>query len=109
MSIKNHIRIIGNLGNNAEVKTFESGKSVINFSLAESYKKKDDSEVTRWHDCKLWAKKELADMFTKGREVTIAGELDYEHYTSKEGTKVKKPVILVDEFKVTTGAKKEEE
>jgi len=106
MNINNNIQIIGNLGNNAEVKTFESGKSVLSFSIAESYVKNNKEKVTRWHECKFWAKAELADIFSQGTQIALTGQLDYEEY-EKEGVKIKKAILLVDQFR-TFGSKKQE-
>ena len=50
----NKVILVGNVGNDPEVKTFQSGDKVINFSIAtsESWKDKESGEqksITEWH------------------------------------------------------------
>ena len=52
------IQIIGNITRDAEVKTFEGGRSVINFDVAvnEQYKSKDGEKVKKvsYIKCAVW-------------------------------------------------------
>ncbi len=52
-TLRNKVQLIGNLGNNPEVITLESGKKLAKFSLAtnESYKNNKGEKVTetQWH------------------------------------------------------------
>jgi len=79
----------GNCGNDAEVKTFESGKKIAKFSLAtKSFRKdKDGNNITAWHNIIAWEKQaELAGKYVrKGSELIIEGEISYGSYTDKEG------------------------
>ena len=58
MSGINKVILIGNLGNDPEVRYLDSGVAVANLSLAtsENYKNKDGERVTQteWHDVVLW-------------------------------------------------------
>ena len=89
----NKITLIGRLGKNPEVKTFESGSKVANFTLATSeyYKKKDGEKVTKteWHNIVLW--KGLADVaerfLKKGSQVAIEGKITSRSWDDKDGNK----------------------
>ncbi len=52
-ALKNKVQLIGNLGNNPEIITLESGKKLAKFSVAtnESYKNSNGEKVTdtQWH------------------------------------------------------------
>eukprot|EP01133_Synstelium_polycarpum_P017047 gene17047-20308_t len=74
----------------ATVKTFESGRSVVNFRVAEneSYKTKagEKKNVTRYYDCVYWITPKIAQYMTKGRLVEMIGSVDARAYTAKDGT-----------------------
>ena len=48
-TLRNKVQLIGNLGNNPEIITLESGKKLAKFSLAtnENYKDKDGQKQTK--------------------------------------------------------------
>ena len=85
--------MIGHLGKDPEVRTFESGKKKAFFTLAttESYRNQKGENVndTQWHNIVMWGK--LADdagqMLKKGTEVSIEGKLVHRVYETKTGDK----------------------
>jgi single-strand DNA-binding protein len=87
----NKVILIGNLGKDPEVRTFEDGTKVANFSLAttESYKNKDGNKVeqTEWHRIALW--RGLADVaekyLRKGKSIYVEGKITTRKYTDKDG------------------------
>src|SRR4028119_1807576 len=92
-ALKNKVQLIGNLGNNPEIKTTESGKKLARFNMAtnESYRnaKGDKITETQWHTLIAWGKvADIAERFLlKGSEVAIEGKLINRSYTDKEGNK----------------------
>jgi single-strand DNA-binding protein len=92
-TLRNKVQLIGNLGQNPEVKELNGGKKVAKFSLAtnESYQNKAGEKVTdtQWHNLVAWGK--TADIIekylTKGSEVAIEGKLLNRNYTDKDGVK----------------------
>lgn len=92
-ALKNKVQLIGNLGNNPEVKTFDGGKKVATFSLAtnESYRNVKGEKITetQWHRVVAWGKiAEIAEKhLTKGSEIAIEGKLVNRTYTDKDGSK----------------------
>jgi single-strand DNA-binding protein len=92
-ALKNKVQLIGNLGNNPEVKTFEGGKKIASFSVAtnESYRNAKGEKVTetQWHRVVAWGKvAEIAEKYlTKGKEVALEGKLVNRNYTDKDGVK----------------------
>jgi single-strand DNA-binding protein len=90
----NRVTLIGNLGQDPELKQTPKGSSVCNISIAtaESYKDKTTDEwkeTTDWHRVVLWEK--LADVagqyLKKGDKVYIEGKLKTRDY-EKDGKKV---------------------
>lgn len=91
-TLKNNVQLIGRLGNEPEVRTFDSGKKMASFSLAinESYtnNKGERVEETQWHNIVVWGKKvEVVEKYlTKGSEIAISGRLVNRSY-EKDGAK----------------------
>lgn len=93
MASLNKIQIIGNLGDNPEVRYLESGTAVTNFSMAttENWKDKNGNkqEKTEWHKIVAWGK--LAEIcgeyLHKGKQVYIEGRIETEEWEDKEGNK----------------------
>ena len=92
-TMKNKVQLIGNVGNDPEIKTFDGGKKVVNFTLAtnESYKndKGEKVEQTEWHRVSAWGNTaEIIEKFvTKGKEIAIEGKLTHRSYDDKNGEK----------------------
>ena len=59
-TLRNKVQLIGNLGNNPEIITLESGKKLAKFSIAtnENYKNAQGEKVTttEWHNLVAWGK-----------------------------------------------------
>ena len=92
-ALKNKVQLIGNLGNNPEIKTLDGGKKMARFSIAtnESYRNAKGEKVTetQWHNLVAWGKvAEIAEKYlNKGSEVAIEGKLTNRSYNDKEGNK----------------------
>ena len=92
-TLRNKVQLIGNLGQNPEVKELNGGKKVAKFSLAtnETYRNKAGEKVTdtQWHNLVAWGKTaEIIEKYLKkGSEVAIEGKLLNRNYTDKEGVK----------------------
>jgi len=88
----NKVTLIGNLGKDPELKTFDSGTTNCKFSLAtsSSYKKNDEWEQdTQWHNITLWGKaaERAAEKLYKGARVLIEGKVTYRSWDDQDGNK----------------------
>lgn len=92
-SLRNKVQLIGNLGNDPEIITLESGKKLAKFSLAtnENYKDADGQKQTKtdWHNLIMWNKTaEIAEKYLqKGKEIAIEGKLTNRSWDDKDGNK----------------------
>lgn len=82
MSGVNKVILVGRLGKDPEVRNFDNGSIVANFTVAtsESYKDKttgEKKEITEWHNIVLWrGLAEVAQKYLhKGDMVYIEGKL----------------------------------
>lgn len=76
MSGVNKAILIGNLGKDPEVKTFDSGKKRATFSIATTEKYKD-KETTEWHNIVFWGSTaEVVEKYLKkGSKVYVEGKI----------------------------------
>jgi len=87
----NKVTLIGNVGQDPEVRRLESGAVVAKFSVAtnENYKDKNGEwqTQTEWHSVVAW--RNLAENvernFKKGKQVYIEGKLTHRKWQDKEG------------------------
>jgi single-strand DNA-binding protein len=90
-TLKNRVTLIGNLGQDPEIKTTETGKKVTHFTLAtdDGYKNSEGQKIseTTWHNIVAW--NGLADIagrfLKKGRQVAVEGRIAYRSYEDKKG------------------------
>jgi single-strand DNA-binding protein len=91
MKTMNKVEIQGFLGQDAEEKTFESGRTLITMSVAtsEGYKNSDGEWIntTTWHNVVYWKNKKEEDtsFLKKGELVSITGKLNNRKYNDKNG------------------------
>ena len=103
-SIRNSVRLIGNLGQDPEIRNLEGDKKLAKFSIAtkEIYKNDAGEKVTetQWHNLSAWGNTAtIAEKYLKkGKEVAIEGKLVTRSYTDKEGIKKYATEILVNEI-----------
>ena len=79
----NKVILVGRLGKDPEIRHFESGAAVANFSMATSERYKDRNteelkEVTEWHNVALWRRElvEIAEKYIKkGDPIYLEGKL----------------------------------
>lgn len=91
----NKVMLMGNLGNDPEVRSTPGGGRVASFSLATSRTWNDQSgtkqEKTEWHKCIAWNQgtQKLADVVEqyckKGKSVYVEGAIEYRQWQDKEG------------------------
>jgi len=87
----NKVILLGNLGQDPEIRHLPSGTKVANFSIAtsESYVNKEGQKVeqTEWHRIELWdGLANIAEQYLKkGNPVYIEGKIRSEEYQDKSG------------------------
>lgn len=94
----NKVTLIGNLGNDPEVRTTAGGGKVATFSLATSRQWNSQAgekqEKTEWHRCVAWNARQgsgtgLADIVEKycrkGERVYVDGSIEYSQWKDKDG------------------------
>ena len=100
----NKVILVGNVGQDPELKYTPSGAAVTNFSIAtkEVWKDNDGNsqERTEWHRIVLWRKlaESAGEWLKKGRKVYIEGKLQTRSWEDKDGIKRYMTEIIGDSF-----------
>lgn len=85
-SLRNSVHLIGRLGKDPEVKTFDSNKKKASFTIAttDTYKNQKGEKVedTQWHNIVVWgALAGIVEKYLKkGQEVMVEGKLVHRNY-----------------------------
>jgi len=105
----NSVTLVGRAGRDPEVKYFDTGSVVANFSVAVNRPTK--AKETDWFDLEIWEKNAeiAANYVRKGGLVGITGSLTFQTWIDKvTGEERSKPVIRVDRLDLL-GSKKDNE
>ena len=89
----NKVILIGNLGRDPEIRTFQNGGKVCNFSIATSENWKDRNtgerqEKTQWHNIAIFSEplSNIAEQYLrKGSKVFIEGQLETRKWQDQSG------------------------
>ena len=111
-TLRNKVQLIGNLGNQPEVITLDSGKKLAKFTMAtnESYKNAKGEKITetQWHNIIAWGNTAniIEQHVNKGEELAIEGKLTSRCYDGKDGNKKYITEIVVNELLMFGGNRK---
>ena len=110
MASVNHVSLLGNLGNDPEVRYLPSGDAVANISLATSDRYKDKTsgemkEATEWHRVAFFGKlAEIVNQYLKkGATVYIEGRIRTRKYQAQDGTDRYSTEIVADKMQMLGG------
>jgi single-strand DNA-binding protein len=99
----NKVVLIGNLGQDPDIRYLPNGNAVTNFSIAtdESYKDRQTGQLvpkTEWHKISMFGKvAEVAGKYLrKGSKVYIEGKLQTRKWQNKEGVDQYSTEVIVD-------------
>ena len=104
----NKVILVGNLGNDPDVKYTQGGMAITTLSLATTTVRKDKDgqpiEKTEWHRVKLFGKlgEISGEYLKKGRQVYIEGRLEYGSY-EKDGVKHYTTDVVADDMQMLGG------
>ena len=109
--MNNTVNLIGNLGQDVNLRTFKTGNKKATTSLATTtYFKNTKGELqkeTQWHNIIAWGIQ--AELMTKalqkGSMVAVKGHLQYRDYQDKNDKNVKITEIVVEDFIVVNNKK----
>ncbi len=89
----NKVILIGNLGQDPELKFTQGGQAMLRLRLAttETFfnKAREKQERTEWHSVTVWGNRAeaLNKILSKGRSIAVEGRIQYRQYDDKDGNK----------------------
>lgn len=95
----NQVTLIGNLGQDPELRTLEGGAKFLRFSMATNENYKDRAgewqTITTWHNVVIWrdAAERLSRTLRKGSMVYVEGKLTYREW--EDENKVKRNITEI--------------
>jgi single-strand DNA-binding protein len=103
----NKVILIGNVGNDPEIKSFQSGDRVVNFSLAttENWKDKQTGEqksITEWHKITIFNSGLISiaeKLIKKGMKIYIEGQLQTRKWQDASGTDKYSTEIVLKQYR----------
>ncbi len=105
----NTINLVGRAGREPDVRYFESGSTVANFTLAVNRMSRSDEPD--WFNLEIWGKQAqiAADYVKKGSLVGITGSFKIDSWKDKNtGEDRFKPVVRVDRLNLLSSRKETE-
>ena len=102
----NKVILVGNLGNDPDVKYIQGGMAICRISLATTSVRKDrdgnQQERTEWHRVVFFGKLgEIAgEYLRKGSQVYVEGSLRYDKYTGQDGVEKYTTDIVADDMQM---------
>jgi single-strand DNA-binding protein len=112
-ALRNNVKLIGRLGAQPEIVTFDSGRQLARFTLATNERYKDKSgqwkDLTQWHNINAWGKtaERIQKALSKGQEIMLEGRLVNQAYESKTGEKRYSTIVELTDFLMLAPTKAE--
>ena len=107
MSI-NVLVLVGHAGRDPELRVFESGSCVCEFTLAVNRPPKDGQpQDPLWITCKAWGKtaQVAGDYLRKGSKVALIGRLEIEQWNDRSSGELRsKPLVVIDRLELCGGS-----
>jgi single-strand DNA-binding protein len=116
MGSMNKAIVIGNLGQDPEVRFTATGRPMSRFSVAtderwQDSKSGEEKERTEWHRVVVWGKpaESVGKYLAKGRQVCVEGRLQTRKWQDKEGKEHVTTEIVADHVTFLDNNKKRDE
>jgi len=107
-NIKNSVHLLGNVGKDVVLTSFENGNKKVSAIIAtnEFYNNKNGEKIkkTVWHKIIAWGKtaENLASYLNKGAEVSVHGKLSNRSYRDVNGNiKYITEIVVTDFFRLS--------
>ena len=109
MSSVNKVILVGNLGRDPEIRSFQNGGRVVNLRIATSETWKDKTtgerkEKTEWHSVAIFSEGlcSVAERFLrKGSKVYLEGQLQTRKWTDQQGAERYSTEVVLQGFNAT--------
>lgn len=100
----NKVILVGNLGQDPELRHTSNQTAVCNFSVATSEYAGDGETRTEWHNIVVWSKhaENCAQYLSKGKKVAVEGRLQTRSWEGDDGVKRYKTEVVANNVEFIT-------
>ncbi len=97
----NSVVIVGRLGQDPEIKYFESGSVKAKFSLAVDRSFSRENKVTDWFSIEVWGRQAefVNEWVKKGALISVSGQLEVNRYNDQAGNPKEWPFIRANDVR----------
>lgn len=97
----NSVVIVGRLGQDPEIKYFESGSVKARFSIAVDRNFSKENKITDWFNIEVWGKQAefVGEWVKKGSMVAVTGQLELSRWTDQAGNQREFPLIRATDIR----------
>jgi len=103
----NSVVIVGRLGQDPEIKYFETGSVKASFSIAVDRNFSKENRITDWFNVEVWGRQAefVGEWVKKGALVSVTGQLAVNRYTDQAGNPREFPQIRAGDVRFVGGKK----
>jgi single-strand DNA-binding protein len=100
--MSNFVMLVGRLGQDPEIKTFESGSVKARFSVAVDRSVGKDNKQTDWFAVEVWGQRAdfVGEYVKKGQLVSVYGSLEVQRWTDNTGNTREAPIIRCTDLRL---------
>ena len=101
----NVVFLVGRLGQDPEIKYFESGSVKARFSVAVDRNLSKENRITDWFNVETWGRNAeiVGEWIKKGQLVSISGQMEIQRWTDQGGNPREYPMIRANEIRMEGG------
>mgnify|MGYP006204437233 CR=1 FL=1 len=104
----NTVVLLGRLGQDPEIKYFESGSVKARFSIAVDRTFSKENKITDWFNIEVWGRQAefVGEWVKKGSLVSVQGQMEINRYSDQAGNPKEWPIIKATDVRFA-GSKRE--
>jgi len=103
----NAVVIVGRVGQDPEIKYFESGSVKARFSVAVNRSFSKENPVTDWFSVEVWGKQAefVGEWVKKGALLSVTGSIELNRWTDQAGNLREFPIVRASDVRFVGGKK----
>ncbi len=103
----NTVTIIGRVGQDPDIRYFESGSVKARFSVAADRTFSKENRITDWFNIEVWGKQAefVGEWVKKGALLAVNGTIELNRWTDQAGNMKENPIVKASDVRFVGGKK----